>query len=257
MNLFFASRIADTYRGATQKIRVLSETWAGREVYCVNCHNDDVTKLKNNQPAADFHCAVCAEQYELKSQRQAFGSKMVGGAYHAMVARVSGNTNPNLLLLNYDLLSLSVTNLFVVPKHFLTADIIEERKPLSVRAKRQGWIGCKILLDRIPMLGRISIVKNSRTLPERDVRENWKRTLFLRDFRTAEARGWLLEVIKCIEAIGEPMFRLEQVYAFEADLRKIYPGNAHIKEKIRQQLQVLRNHGFLEFAERGTYRLRG
>lgn len=257
MNLSFESRIADAYLGPTQKIRVLSEAWAGREVFCVNCYNNGVARFANNQPAADFHCTRCSEQYELKSQRQAFGRTIADGAYHSMVARVSGNTNPNLLLLNYDLPSLSVTDLFVVPKHFLTADIIEERKPLSPHARRRGWIGCNILLDRIPMVGRISIVKNSMIVPRDDVRDKWKRTLFLRDFRVAEAKGWLLDVIKCIEAIGTPMFRLEQLYAFESDLRKIYPGNAHIKEKIRQQLQVLRDHGFLEFVARGTYRLQG
>ncbi len=248
--------MAEAYPGPTQKIRVLSEAWAAREVYCVNCHQTTVARFTNNRPAADFHCLGCAEQYELKSQRRAFGSRIVDGAYGTMVARVTGSTNPNLLLLNYDLPSLSVTNVFVVPKHFLTADMIEERKPLSLEAKRGGWIGCKIVLARIPMAGRIYIVKNRIVVPERDVRRNWRKTLFLRDTTLPGARGWLLDVIKCIEAIGEPRFRLEQVYAFEADLRKIYPGNSHIKEKIRQQLQVLRDNGFLEFLERGTYRLR-
>jgi type II restriction enzyme len=34
-----------------------------------------------------------------------------------------------------------------------------------------------------------------------------------------------------------------------------YPGNRHVRPKIRQQLQVLRDSGYLEFLSKGTYRL--
>jgi type II restriction enzyme len=34
-----------------------------------------------------------------------------------------------------------------------------------------------------------------------------------------------------------------------------HQDNRHIKEKIRQQLQILRDKGYLEFLERGRYRL--
>jgi hypothetical protein len=37
--------------------------------------------------------------------------------------------------------------------------------------------------------------------------------------------------------------------------RPVYPLNQHIKEKIRQKLQILRAHGYLEFLGRGIYRL--
>jgi len=39
-------------------------------------------------------------------------------------------------------------------------------------------------------------------------------------------------------------------------LRKKYPDNQHIKDKVRQQLQVLRDRGYLEFTSRGNYRLK-
>ncbi|MDX1786848.1 MAG: hypothetical protein R3205_01985 [Psychrobacter sp.] len=49
-------------------------------------------------------------------------------------------------------------------------------------------------------------------------------------------------------------FSLNQVYAF-ADLLKLkHPENNHIKDKIRQQLQVLRDKGIIEFTGRGQYR---
>ncbi|WP_420022339.1 hypothetical protein [Brevundimonas subvibrioides] len=36
--------------------------------------------------------------------------------------------------------------------------------------------------------------------------------------------------------------------------KAIYPGNHNVRPKIRQQLQVLRDRGWLAFNGRGTYR---
>ena len=49
-------------------------------------------------------------------------------------------------------------------------------------------------------------------------------------------------------------FNLEQMYKFEDVLSKKYPNNKHIKDKIRQQLQILRDKGIVEFKGRGCYR---
>ena len=85
--------------------------------------------------------------------------------------------------------------------------------------------------------------------------EKWQATLFLRD-AGAEARGWLIEVMKCVEAIGRSAFTLDDVYAYEDRLSAIYPGNRYVRPKIRQQLQVLRDQGYLDFVGRGRYRVR-
>jgi type II restriction enzyme len=79
--------------------------------------------------------------------------------------------------------------------------------------------------------------------------------LFLRQ-ETLEARGWLLDVMKCIETLGKNDFTLEDVYRFERHLSELYPGNQNVKPKIRQQLQYLRDRGFIDFVSRGHYRLR-
>jgi type II restriction enzyme len=52
-------------------------------------------------------------------------------------------------------------------------------------------------------------------------------------------------------------FSLDDAYAFEDRLQRLYPGNRNVRPKIRQQLQVLRDRGWLEFTGRGRYRLRG
>ena len=143
----------------------------------------------------------------------------------------------------------------VVPKHFFVPEIIQKRKPLAPTARRAGWVGSNILLRDVPEAGRIFVLRNGDVVPRDEVLAKWKQTLFLR--RTGvEARGWLIEVMKTVELIGRPEFTLEDVYAFEARLSAIYPGNNNVRPKIRQQLQVLRDNGFLEFTGRGHYRLR-
>jgi type II restriction enzyme len=48
---------------------------------------------------------------------------------------------------------------------------------------------------------------------------------------------------------------LNDVYAYENRLAVLHPDNKHVRAKIRQQLQVLRDNGILEFVGKGTYKL--
>jgi type II restriction enzyme len=186
----------------------------------------------------------------------AIWTQVVDGAYRAMTERVRARNNPNLVLLAYDPATRSATDVLVIPKHFFVPGIIEERKPLSASARRAGWVGCSILLDRVPDAGRIPLLTRSRPEPKVAVLARWQNTLFLRQ-SSLEARGWLLEVLKAVERIGQAEFTLADVYAQEAQLQASYPGNRNVRPKIRQQLQVLRDHGLIEFTGRGTYRRRG
>jgi type II restriction enzyme len=180
---------------------------------------------------------------------------VLDGAFRSVCERLAASNNPNLFLLNYDPGKLEVTNLIVVPKQFFVREIIEERKPLASTARRAGWIGCNILLNQIPISGKISIVRNGQLQSKDSVVSQWRRTLFLRD-ESQVARGWLIEIMRCVDAIGRQEFALDDMYAFENNLSLIYPNNRHVKQKIRQQLQVLRDHGYLDFVSRGNYRLR-
>jgi len=42
---------------------------------------------------------------------------------------------------------------------------------------------------------------------------------------------------------------------FTRELEKLHPDNRHVRDKIRQQLQVLCDLGFLQHVERGVWRL--
>jgi type II restriction enzyme len=243
------------YTSGSQSARAWTEAWVKLWAYCPHCGNAKISSFPNNSPLADFFCTTCSEEFELKSQRGKFGAKVLDGEFRTKCERLAASNNPNLLLMNYDLKSLAVVNLFIVPKHFFVREIIEERKPLAPTARRAGWIGSKILLDRIPESGKIHIVQSSVIRPKKLVLADWQKTLFLRK-ESPETRGWLLDVMKCVESLGKREFTLDEVYAFDRHLGDLYPGNQNVRPKIRQQLQYLRDRGFIEFVSRGNYRLR-
>lgn len=254
MKLGFAES-QSSYTSGSQSARVWTEAWVKAWAYCPHCGNAKMSQFPNNSPVADFLCATCEEEFELKSQKSKFGPKVSDGAYKTKCERLAASNNPNLLLMNYDRSSLAVVNLFIVPKHFFVPEIIQERKPLAATARRAGWIGSNILLSEVPVSGKIHIVQNGVIRPKDQVLEEWQKTLFLRS-TSLEARGWLLDVLKCLESFGTRDFTLDEVYAFERRLGDLYPGNQNVRPKIRQQLQYLRDRGFVEFVSRGNYRLR-
>jgi len=53
--------------------------------------------------------------------------------------------------------------------------------------------------------------------------------------------------------LNKKEFVLPDVYAFAAQLQELHPDNRHVRGKIRQQLQVLRDLGLMEFLGRGRY----
>ncbi len=254
MKLILNKQLGTAYKSNSQKIRVITESWVKYEIFCPNCGNN-ISEYENNKPVADFFCSTCSEDYELKSKKNVFGRKIVDGAYSTMIERLKSNSNPNFFFLNYNFTNYEIENFIVIPKHFFIPDIIEKRKPLSQNAKRAGWTGCNILLQNMPESGKIFYIKNGTSIKKENILNNWNKTLFLRDSTKTEPKGWILDIMKCIDKIGEKEFSLQEMYLFENILSQKYPKNRHIKDKIRQQLQFLRDRGYLEFKEKGKYKL--
>lgn len=71
---------------------------------------------------------------------------------------------------------------------------------------------------------------------------------------TSSLKGWKLEVFKCADSIPNQIFTLAEINNYGPYLRKTYPTNNHITDKIRQQLQYLRDLGLLEFLGNGKYK---
>lgn len=71
-----------------------------------------------------------------------------------------------------------------------------------------------------------------------------------------ELKGWnniVYTILKTYFSSNE--FKLKDLYEFEPHFKILYPENYHIKDKLRQTLQNLRDKGLLEFVSRGVYNL--
>ena len=143
--------------------------------------------------------------------------------------------------------------MLIIPKFFFVPDIIEKRNPLASTARRAGWIGCNIEIGNIPESGKIFIIRDSRPEDKSQVVDRYQKTLSLQTARL-DTRGWLLDVLKCVERIPSDTFCLDEVYAFADELQQKHPDNNFVHDKIRQQLQYLRDKGFVQFVSRGIYR---
>lgn len=255
MKLLLKTNLDNKYKSQSQKIRILTEKWVEEQIYCPNCGCVGVDKYENNKPVADFYCKKCSEDYELKSKKGKVGKVVPAGAYSRMIERINSPTKPNFFFMGY-LESLYVNDFFVVPKHFFVSGIIEKRKPLKETARRAGWVGSNILFSKIPNSGQIFYIENGKEINKKDVLEKWQKTLFLKQIKKSDAKGWILDIMNCIDCLNKKDFTLQDIYGFESDLKSIHPENKHIKDKIRQQLQFLRDKEYLDFIGPGMYRLK-
>lgn len=255
MNLGLNQNLASIYKSSSQRARVITESWAQDNLYCPACPFDNLRPTPTGKKVIDFTCPNCDETYQLKSQGHPFGYRVMNSAYEPKIKAIYAGTIPNYLFLHYNPEELIVSDLFVVPKHFVSESIIERRKPLGEHARRHGWVGSNILLGSLPSDARIPIVEDMHEVPKVTVREAWDRFLFLRE-QSVYSRGWLADVLVDVRQLGQETFSLSDIYAFEEKLAKLHPNNKHIRPKIRQQLQVLRNHGIIEFLGKGSYQIR-
>lgn len=205
-----------------------------------------------NTPLYDFHSPDCSERFQLKASRKQFGRTVLDSEYHTALTGVMQDAYPSLILLHYDPTKWVVSDLELVHRACITTSCLIPREPLGPNAKRAGWQGCLISLADIPALGRIDVIRDGVVRPQSEVLSQWKQGDRLLEAEP-QARGWLADVLRCVERLYST-FTLENVYSFEAELAAKHPQNRNIRPKIRQQLQVLRDIGLIEFVTPGSYR---
>lgn len=253
MDLHFDLSLIQRYKSASQIARVFTEDWLARNMYCPVCGEVSIRRAEANAPVKDYVCENCKSQYELKSKNEnsdKYATKVNDGVYQKMIERITSLDNPSFFFMHYD--AYEVNNLIIVPKCFFIPDVIEKRKPLPPTARRAGWTGCNILLKDIPDFAKIPIIRNGVSLDPKNVCREYNRVYSLQT-NTLESRGWLFDVLNCVERL-DTTFTLKQMYEFANELKMKHPGNNNVEAKIRQQLQFLRDKGFLEFTSRGSYK---
>jgi len=56
--------------------------------------------------------------------------------------------------------------------------------------------------------------------------------------------------------MGKTEFTNDDAYMYVSQLEKLHPNNRHVRDKIRQQLQILRDKGLIAQIRRGVWTLR-
>ena len=251
MNLQCRVELGRLYKAGSQIARVLSEDWCARELYCAACSSEHLLASRSNTPAVDLTCPRCDQSFQLKSLKTWGQRKIVDAGYASMIRAIRSDKVPNLLVLQYSADWL-VRNLILVPSVFFSETIIEKRTPLSPSARRAGWVGCNILMHRIPQDGKIAVVSDGSVVPETQVRGEFSRVRTLADVPPT-IRGWTLDVLGAVRMLGKPRFSLQELYELEPHLQSLHPKNRNVRPKIRQQLQVLRDLGLISFTSPGNY----
>jgi type II restriction enzyme len=245
----------DRYKSASQRARIGTEAWGALNFFCPVCKSPRLDIASRNTAAVDYLCPKCESPFQLKSQSKPFGNRIVDAAYSEMKRAILSDRTPNLYVLHYDLMQWAVRTVILIPHFAFALSAIECRPPLGPAARRAGWIGCYILLNKIPADARIPIVESGNSVPASEVRQAYKRLRPLEKLKV-ETRGWTLDVLNVVRSLNKKEYTLADVYAHANELAKLHPKNAHIPDKIRQQLQVLRDVKLLEFLSPGFYRLR-
>lgn len=111
-------------------------------------------------------------------------------------------------------------------------------------------------MSNIPGFGKIFYVQDGIAKSKNEVLDRWSKTEFVKGTHNIEAKGWLLDLLVCVDQIKKREFSLEDIYAVEAYLKTKHPLNNNVTAKIRQQLQLLRDKDVIEFVGRGHYRMK-
>ena len=242
------------FKSASQRARIFSEEWIAQHFHCPVCAGA-VEKTPNNTAAKDFVCPRCGDPFEVKSRKGVFGSIIPNGAYDSMLASIRSAQRPNLVLMSYTP-DYQVKELTAIPSRFLVEQIVLPRKPLGAHCRRAGWRGCNLNIGMLPPEGRIPYVRGFRQLPFNEINRAWTASDFLDDVR-AISRGWLALTMGLVHKLGRSQFSLEELYKLESVAAQIFPKNANVRAKLQQQLQRLRDLGWLEFEGKGRYRVLG
>jgi type II restriction enzyme len=254
MNLSMRGELANRFTSGSQKAGNVTEAWGADNFYCPNCSSPKLDWLKPGTKANDYRCPNCGFWFQLKSKKTRIGNTITDGAYGAMMEALKEDRSPNFFFLHYDLPTWNVRNLLLVPHFAFPPSAIIKRNPTTPKGRGSPWIGCNFDLRRIPADARISIIVEKQITPTNEVRAQFRKVKPLKEISVKE-RGWTLDVLNGVRSLGKKEFTNTDAYTLAGQLEKLHPENRHVRDKIRQQLQVLRDAKLLLHVGSGVWRL--
>src|SRR5215470_2347922 len=175
MDLSLPTTGLDRYKSASQRARVGTEAWGAANFFCPACESPRLEPSPQGTAAIDYVCPSCDSPFQLKSQSKPIGGRIVEAAYSEMKGAILEDRTPNLYVLHYDLTGWLVRTVILVPHFAFALSAIERRPPLAATARRAGWVGCNIVLDKIPVHARIPVIQEGIVRPKQAVRDDYER----------------------------------------------------------------------------------
>jgi len=255
VKLVLDASVGASYTSASQWARRVTEAWASGNLYCVACTAPRLAPHAANRAVEDYHCTRCRRQIQLKAKNGTFAKAWSNSAFEKKRAAIAAGRTPDYCFMSYRRESLLVDDVVWVPGHFITLSVVSPRRPLAATARRSGWIGSTIHLDRVPNNGKIVVVERGKSRPPRKVRLEFHRLAFLQHLDSPRRR-WLTDVLAALDHAGIAPgqgFANADLYALEERFHQLHPSNLHIRPKIRQQLQVLQRRGLVTRVSPGRY----
>jgi type II restriction enzyme len=240
-------------RSASQRARESTERWVYENLYCVNCGRRELERLRAGTPFRDFECGHCDEPFELKSTAGRLRGTVPAGGYERSLMAFREGRVPSFLLLCYSPADRLVTDLLAVNRTLISPMALRRRERPLGQPGRERYYMSTLDLSRIPSCARVPVVRHGFERPSRFVRQSWDRFAFVRGPAGAEDRDWIRDILSCIARLPGREFTLRELYDFEPELAALYPNNRHIRDKVRQKLQVLCRKGVLRRVVNGVY----
>jgi type II restriction enzyme len=181
--------LASNYTNRAQIARVLIETWAELNLYCLNCARDALGRLPPNTPVADFICPACNATYQLKSKDGRFGDFLIGAAYEATLRAVHSGEMPAYVLVEYDRRRSTIVYADALPGELIDETRVIARRPLSSTARRAGWQGCTIDVSGLPSVAIVQPAGTNRVVARRE----WEMIPRGRDDQLSDVRLRIVE----------------------------------------------------------------
>jgi len=240
-------------RSASQQARESTERWVNDNLYCVNCGRRDLERLQAGTPFRDFECGHCDEPFELKSTAGQLRDSIPAGGYDRSVRAFKEGRVPSFLLLSYSPADNRVTDLLAVNRALISQMALRRRERPLGRPGRENYYMSSLDFSRVPECARVPVVRHGFERPARFVRQSWDRFAFVRRPAEPEDRDWIRDILSCIARLPGRECTLGELYEFEPELAALYPNNRHIRDKVRQKLQVLCRKGVLRRVVSGVY----
>ena len=153
MDLKLPVHLAKSYKSKSQIARVITEAWVVTNISCLNCEAA-LSEYPANEKSKDVYCNTCGTDFQIKSSKKRFSKRITGAEYNTTLNSINNSNNPSLMLLFYDEKAMAVVDFQIIHHSFITKKNIIPRKPLSPTAKRAGWQGCLIDIEKVPDIAR-------------------------------------------------------------------------------------------------------